>query len=419
MDRAKPFDIPKSEVWGAYKSVRANKGAAGVDGQSIAEFEADLEDNLYKLWNRLSSGSYFPPPVKRVEIPKGDGRTRPLGIPTVADRVAQMVVKRYLEPLLEPHFHNDSYGYRPGRSALEAVGMARERCWRHDFVLELDIKSFFEEIDWDLLLRAVRTHTDCKWVLLYIERWLKAPAQEADGNLIERQKGTPQGGVISPLLANLFLHYAFDMWMQRTHPLIPFERYADDAICHCANEGQAQRLREELEQRFADCGLTLHPEKTRIVYCKDDDRGGNYPNQSFDFLGYTFRPRRSRGRDGKPCVSFNPAASHKALKRIRQTLRAMALQRRSDMSVEELAQKLNPSLRGWINYFGRYHRSALYPTLRYVNAKLAWWAARKFKTLARRRGRARQWLAALSCRQPSLLAHWRLRDAYGWTMGAV
>jgi RNA-directed DNA polymerase len=261
VDRAKPFDIPKREVWEAYKRVRANHGAAGVDGQSIADFEADLSNNLYKLWNRLASGSYFPPPVRRVDIPKDDGRTRPLGIPTVADRIAQMVVKRYLEPLVEPHFHDDSYGYRPGKSALDAVGVARRRCWRYDWVLDLDIKSFFDDIDRELLMRAVRKHTDCPWVLLYLERWLRAPVQMADGSLIGRARGTPQGGVVSPLLANLFLHYAFDMLMRRNHPSVPFERYADDAICHCRSEEQARALRASLERRFAGCGLTLHPEK--------------------------------------------------------------------------------------------------------------------------------------------------------------
>ena len=302
MDRAKPFDIPKREVWEAYKKVRANQGAAG--GQSIADFEADLSNNLYKIWNRMSSGSYFPPPVRRVDIPKGEtGGTRPLGIPTVADRVAQMVVKRVLEPLVEPHFHDDSYGYRPGKSALDAVGVARQRCWRYAWVLDLDIKAFFDSIETTLLMRAVRKHTDCPWVLLYIERWLKAPVQMPDGSLAVRERGTPQGGVVSPVLANLFLHYAFDVWMHRNHPGIPFERYADDAICHCSSEEQAAALRVALENRFAECGLTLHPEKTKIVYCKDDDRRGDYPNQKFDFLGYTFRPRLARlGRSASRSV---------------------------------------------------------------------------------------------------------------------
>ena len=296
MDRAKPYDIPKREVWEAYKRVRANQGAAGVDGQMISDFEADLENNLYKLWNRLSSGSYFPPPVRRVDIPKSDGRMRPLGIPTVADRIAQMVVKRHLEPLVEPQFHPDSYGYRPGKSALDAVGMARQRCWRRDWVLDLDIKAFFDSIEPELLMRAVRKHTDCPWALLYIDRWLKAPMQMADGSLIGRERGTPQGGVISPLLANLFLHYAFDAWMSRNYPHIPFERYADDAICHCKSAKQARALWSALQDRFAACKLALHPEKTKIVYCKDANRRGDFPNQSFDFLGFTFRARKALGK---------------------------------------------------------------------------------------------------------------------------
>jgi group II intron reverse transcriptase/maturase len=277
--------ISKREVWEAYKHVKANQGAAGVDGQSIAEFERDLTNNLYKLWNRLSSGSYVPPPVRRVDIPKGEGRTRPLGMPTVADRIAQTVVTRYLEPEVEPNFHPDSYGYRPGKSALEAVGQARERCWRYDWGLDLDIQGFFDNIDHELLMRAVKKHTDSPWVFWSIERWLKAPMQRPDGTLVARAKGTPQGGVASPLLANLFLHYTFDVWMQRHHPDIPCERSADDAVCHGRSEDQAQQLRQALEQRFAECRLEWHPQQTKIVYCKDDDRRGTYPHDRLDFLG--------------------------------------------------------------------------------------------------------------------------------------
>jgi len=418
MDRAKPFDIPKREVWEAYKRVRANQGAAGVDGQTIEDFEADLTNNLYKIWNRMSSGSYFPPPVRRVDIPKSDGKTRPLGIPTVADRVAQMVVKRVLEPLVEPRFHPDSYGYRPDKSALDAVGMARRRCWRHAWVLDLDIKAFFDSIDTNLLMRAVRNHTDCPWALMYIERWLKAPVRMADGSLATRERGTPQGGVISPLLANLFLHYAFDMWMRRNHPGIPFERYADDVICHCQTEEQAVALRIALERRFADCGLTLHPEKTKIVYCKDDDRRGDYPTYKFDFLGYTFRPRLARRRGGKIGVSFSPAVSDKALKAIRQTVRRWSLPRRSDKALDDLARMFNAHIRGWINYYGRFYPSALYPTLRHIDVSLARWADRKFKSLHRHKTRTVQWLARIARRQPSLFAHWPLLFGRGRTMGA-
>jgi len=277
VDKAKPFDIPKREIWEAFKKVKANQGAAGVDGQSVSDFEVDLSNNLYKLWNRMSSGSYFPPPVRRVDIPKDDGRTRPLGIPTVGDRIAQEVVKRYLELRLEPIFHADSYGYRPGRSAIDALRKARQRCWRYDWVLDIDVKSYFDSIDWALLLKAVRKHTDCPWVLLYIDRWLKAPVQMEDGSIVPRAAGTPQGGVVSPILANLFLHYAFDLWMGRNFPDIPFERYADDVICHCRSAEQARALWSALEARFTACRLALHPQKTKLVYCKDANRRGDFP----------------------------------------------------------------------------------------------------------------------------------------------
>ncbi|EJM2521986.1 group II intron reverse transcriptase/maturase, partial [Salmonella enterica] len=277
MDRAKPFSISKTIVWEAYKRVKANAGAAGVDRQSIEAFEKDLTGNLYKLWNRMASGSYFPPPVRRVDIPKSGGGTRSLGIPTVTDRIAQMVAKLVLEPEVEPCFHPDSYGYRPERSAIDAVGVARQRCWRYDWVVDMDIRAFFDSMDHDLLMRAVRKHTSCQWVLLYIERWLKAPVQLPDGTVHPRDRGTPQGGVISPLLANLFLHYAFDLWMQRNHPDKPFERYADDVIVHCRSLGASRSLMREIDQRLSECGLTLHPEKTKVVYCKDRSRRADYP----------------------------------------------------------------------------------------------------------------------------------------------
>ena len=271
MSEAKPYDISKQLVWEAYQRVKANRGAAGVDGVSLAAFEKDLKGNLYKVWNRMSSGSYHPPPVRLVEIPKDNGGTRPLGIPTIADRVAQTVVKMVLEPLVEPRFHPDSYGYRPGRSALDAVGMARKRCWEIDWVIDLDIKGFFDSIPHDLVERAVAHHTDLAWVRLFIGRWLRAPVECPDGTLVERTKGTPQGGVVSPLLANLFLHYAFDRWMDRNYPGVRFERYADDAIVHCRSKEEARSVLEAIRGRFTECGLELHPEKTRIVYCKEDD----------------------------------------------------------------------------------------------------------------------------------------------------
>jgi group II intron reverse transcriptase/maturase len=405
---AKPFSITKQDVWDAYRRVKANGGAAGVDGQSIAQFEENLSRNLYKLWNRLASGCYFPPPVRRVEIPKSDGRTRPLGIPTVADRIAQMVVTRFLEPILEPQFHADSYGYRPGKSAKEALGVARQRCWRYNWVLDLDIKSFFETIDHGLLIRAVRRHTTSSWVLLYIKRWLSAPAQLSDGSLIERTAGTPQGGVISPLLANLYLHYAFDLWMVRTFPDIPFERYADDVICHCRGEEQATRLKVAVEQRFASCYLELHPAKTKVVFCKDDRRRQDHPQVQFDFLGFGFQPRVVKMRSGEMFVGFTPAISSKSAKSIRQTVRAWRLHLRSGSAIEDLAKEVNPVVRGWINYYGSFYRSALYQVFDHLDTYLVRWAMRKYKGLRRRELRTRDWLRKVKRLQPALFAHWAL-----------
>jgi RNA-directed DNA polymerase len=413
MDKAKPFDIPKREVWEAFKRVKANQGAAGVDGQSIEQFEEDLENNLYRLWNRLCSGSYFPPPVRRVDIPKDEKSTRPLGIPTVSDRIAQMVAKRYIEPILEPVFHGDSYGYRPGRSAHQALALARQRCWRYDWVLDLDIKSFFDTIDWELLLRALRRHTDCKWVLLYIERWLKAPVSMPDGTLVERTQGTPQGSIVSPTLANLFLHYTFDRWMTEHYPGIPFERYADDAICHCESEVQARALRDALEQRLAQCRLELHPTKTRIVYCKDANRRGNYPEQRFDFLGFTFRPRSSRNRQGKLFVSFAPAVSEKAAKAMRRRMRHWQLHHRSDLSLDEIATWARPVLAGWVRYYGQFYPSALRCALRTLDDFLVRWAKRKYLRLRGYHGRAWAWLHRVKARQPTLFAHWLAGVAVG------
>lgn len=408
MKQAKPFSISKLEVWEAYKRVKANKGAAGADGQSIEEFEMDLRNNLYKLWNRMSSGSYQPPPVLRVEIPKGDGRMRPLGIPTVSDRIAQQVVKQQLEPELEKHFHPDSYGYRPGKSALDAVGKARKNCWKYDWVLDLDIKGFFDNIDHDLLMKAVRHHTDEKWILLYVKRWLKAPVFMTEERLVYPEKGTPQGGVVSPLLANLFLHYAFDKWMERENSSTPFERYADDAVCHCHSQAQAEGLKKGLIERMWEVGLELHPEKTKIVYCKDDDRRHDFPCTSFDFLGYSFRSRRSKNKWGKHFINFSPAISNKAAKAIRQTSRQWHWPKRSDKDLDDLARMYNPIIRGWITYYGCNYKSAMHPTLRCLDRRLVLWATRKYKRLRGHRRRAAHWLEGIAKRQPYLFAHWKL-----------
>jgi RNA-directed DNA polymerase len=395
-------------VWEAYQRVKANRGAAGVDSESVEEFEKNLKNNLYKIWNRMSSGTYFPSPVRSVVIPKKDGGERRLGIPTISDRIAQTVVKMYLEPVVEPHFHSDSYGYRPGKSAIDALAAARQRCWRYDWVIDLDVRGFFDNLDHALVMRAVRKYTQCRWILLYVERWLTAPVQMEDGTLVSRTKGTPQGGVASPLLANIFLHLAFDDWMRSTHPDVPFERYADDIVAHCKTEEQAQQVLESIKRRLERCRLEVHPEKTRIVYCKDDDRKGRYANEKFNFLGYTFRPRRSKNRWGKFFISFTPAVSNEAAKKMRQDMRRWRINLRSDKAIDDLARMWNPVLRGWIQYFGRFYKSALYPVFRHFNGILVRWAMRKYKKLRGHRRRAEYWLGGIARREPRLFAPWHL-----------
>ena len=407
MNTAKPFTISKHQVYKAFKAVKANAGGSGVDKQSIDDFEKSLKDNLYRIWNRMSSGTYFPPPVKAVAIPKKDGGQRILGVPTVADRVAQMVVRMEFEPNVEPIFLPDSYGYRPNKSALDAVGVTRKRCWQQDWVLEFDVRKLFDNIDHGLLLKAVWKHTECKWVRLYIERWLKAPMQMPDGTLVERTKGTPQGGVVSPVLANLFLHYAFDLWMGRAFPGVLWCRYADDGLAHCKTERQAQAIKAALEARFAECGLELHPDKTRVVYCKDGSRKGEYPNTKFDFLGYTFRPRMVKNpKRNSMFVGFTPAVSPSALKAMRQEVRRRGLRNRSDLSLEEISRLYNPVLRGWLAYYGRYCPSAMAPVLRHFNKALVAWARRKYKRV-RGPERAVRFVHRLAKRQPCLFVHWQ------------
>jgi RNA-directed DNA polymerase len=419
--RDKPFDISKWVVWEAFQRVKANRGAAGVDEVSIAEFEQDRDKNLYRIWNRMSSGSYFPPPVKAVEIPKAGGTgVRVLGVPTVADRVAQTVARMYLEPKVEPIFHPDSYGYRPKKSALDAVGTCRQRCWRADWVIDLDIKAFFDSVPWDLILKAVEHHTDQRWILLHVRRWLTAPIQHPDGVLVERDRGTPQGSAISPLLANLFMHYAFDAWMVREFPSIPFERYCDDVVVHCGSERQARMVRDAIAARLAQVGLEMHPDKTRIVYCKDADRRDTHEVTSFTFLGYTFRPRLAKNKWGKHFVSFLPAVSRDAVVAMGREIRSWHIARRSDKSLDDLARMFNSIVQGWINFYGRFYKSMLYPLLRRINDHLVRWAMRKFKRLRRREKRARLFLVSVFRRCPGLFAHWRFGlKPDGWTMGAV
>lgn len=410
---AKPYCIAKGTVWQAYQQVKANRGAAGIDDETIADFEQDLSKNLYKLWNRMSSGSYFPPPVKQVEIPKASGGTRKLGVPTVADRIAQTVVKLLVEPILDPMFHEDSYGYRPGRSAKQAVAVTRKRCWQYDWVVEFDIKAAFDQIDHGLLQKAIRKHIKEDWILLYIERWLTAPFETAQGARLTRDRGTPQGGVISPILMNLFMHYGFDCWMQRTLAKCPFARYADDAVVHCRTETEAAEVMQAIASRLAECGLTMHPDKSKIVYCKDSNRKQSHANVSFTFLGFTFRPRQAMSRQGRLFTSFLPGVSADALKRMRVTVKRWRLPQQTPGTLAELAQQCNPTARGWWNYYGAFYPTALHSFQRYLDRKLQRWARRKYKSLRRHERRSAEWLRNVKDKQPTMFEHWRWAAGVG------
>ena len=408
----KPFVIPKRLVWEAYQRVKANQGSAGIDAVSIEAFDQDRNSHLYRIWNRLSSGSYFPPPVKAVPIPKKSGGTRILGVPTVGDRIAQTAAAMVLEPLLEPVFHADSYGYRPGKSAHDALAVTRQRCWQFDWVLEYDIRALFDEIDHSLLLKALHHHCDERWVLLHVERWLTAPIQGPDGAASARTKGVPQGGPLSPILANLFLHYALDHWLERHHPDIPFCRYADDGILHCKTETQAQQLRQQLAERLQDCGLEMHPQKTRVVYCKDSRRTQTYEHIQFDFLGYTFRPRRVADRHGRILTGFTPAVSRQAMKAMRQSLRQRRLFKHSELSLDELAALLASPVRGWMAYYCRFRGSEFQAVADYIDHSIVRWAMRKYKRLRGHKQRAFAWLDRLKRKSPALFPHWCGRGGF-------
>lgn len=410
MDKLKPFEIPKILVWEAYKQVKANKGGAGIDRESLEQFDKKLSKNLYKIWNRLSSGSYFPPAVRGVEIPKKQGGTRLLGVPTVSDRIAQMTIKLMFEPEVEPHFLEDSYGYRPNKSALDAIGVTRKRCWQYDWLIEFDIRGLFDNIDHELLMKAVRCYTDNKCTLLYIERWIKAPLELADVTIKDRNSGTPQGGVISPILSNLFLHYVFDIWMTRNHPESLWCRYADDGICHCKTKEQAEALLAELELRFKECKLEIHPDKTKIVYCKDGNRKDTYDgNTSFVFLGYEFRVRAAENKSTKQIFgSFIPAICSKAKKDIITKIRGLNIRNRTDLNLKQIAQWLNPMIRGWMNYYGKYTNSALHRVLRKINWVLIQWSMRKYEKLRFKKTRAAKYMFDYANKNTYLFAHWKV-----------
>lgn len=406
MSKSRQYDIPKKVVIEAYERVRANKGSAGIDGMDFNKFEEKLNNNLYKIWNRMSSGSYFPQPVMAVEIPKKSGGARRLGIPTITDRVAQMVARMYVERAVEPIFCDDSYGYRPNKSALDAVGMTRKRCWCYDYVIELDVKGLFDNIDHELLMRVVHRHIKETWICMYIERWLKTPFVLKNGEIIERKAGTPQGGVISPVLANMFLHYVFDMWMKRNFPQAPFERYADDGVVHCKTKEEAVFIKECLTKRFAECRLELHPTKTRIVYCKDKDRTKEEDLTEFDFLGYTFKAVHIMCRDGKTRLNFIASVSKTSAKAFRDKIKMLEIHKKTGCKIDMIAEILNPMLRGWINYFGKFNPSAMRYTLQCIERRIVKWAMSKYKRFRGHRRRAEKWLESVRKREPKLFAHW-------------
>lgn len=397
-------------VWKAYKKVRSNQGGSGVDEIDMAEYDANRSKHLYKLWNRMASGSYFPPPVKEVEIGKKDGGIRKLGIPTISDRVGQMVVKEYLESRFEKIFSPHSYAYRPGKSAHQALESVRVNCRKSDWVIDLDIKGFFDNIDHGKLLKAVEKHVSEKWCIMYIQRWLQMPIQTKSGELVHKNgKGTPQGGVISPLLANLFLHYAMDKWLEQTHPTVKYVRYADDAVLHCKSKVQTDYVLRNLGKRMQDCGLELHPEKTKIVYCKDYRRQGTYENVKFDFLGYSFQPRSTVARGkGNLFLGFDCAVSISSKKQIVDKMRELEIPKLTHRSIVGVAQFLDPHIRGWINYYGKFRLSMLNPIFQLLNRKLVQWVRRRYKRYKTSINRAYAWLKRIRIQFPTLFYQWRL-----------
>lgn len=408
MNTARPFEISKKLVVQAYREVKDKAGAAGIDQETIEEFDRNLKSNLYRIWNRMSSGSYFPPAVKGVPIPKKSGGTRLLGVPTVSDRIAQTVAKIMLEPMLEPEFDENSFGYRPNKSAHDAIAITRKRCWEFDWVVEFDIRGLFDNIDHNLLMKALRKHCHCKWILLYVERWLKAPLQTKDGKIINRDKGTPQGGVVSPILANLFLHYAFDAWVRGEMPEIKFCRYADDGLLHCKSQRQAEYVLKRIAQRFRKCGLEIHSEKSGIIYCKDKNRGGNYKRICFDFLGFTFRPRRCVNGKGVIHPNFLPAISRTSIKAINQEIRGWHIQLKNDKSLLDLSNMFDPVLKGWSNYYGRFYPSAMRVIWKHFNLYLARWVRRKYKRFSWHKRHSMKFLDRLARENTDYFKHWEL-----------
>jgi group II intron reverse transcriptase/maturase len=405
---SKTVPVTKEMVREAYRKVKRNKGSAGVDKESLEDYEGDLLNNLYVLWNRMSSGSYFPKPVRSVSIPKANGKKRVLGIPTVSDRIAQQVVKDYLEPRFEAQFQDQSYGYRPLKSAHQAVSAVQENVRQYAWVIDMDIKSFFDEVDHELLMKAVERHVPETWVKMYIRRWLESPAQQADGTLIQKEgQGTPQGGVISPLLANLFLHYVLDKWLTKHYPGVAFVRYADDIVVHCHTETEAKQLLEAIRMRLSECKLRLSEEKTKMVYCQDYRRPKKKDyGKKFDFLGFTFKPRTVASKSGGSFVGYGCAVSQKAQTRIVEGWKQLNLHRRSDLTIQDIANQVNSQMRGVIKYYGKFKLRDLQRLMWRFEYRLAKWALNKYKKFKGSYSEAFIWIKDLKRSYPGMFYYW-------------
>ena len=395
-------------VYNSYLKIVEKGGGAGIDRESIEAFNANLRGNLYKIWNRLTSGSYFPPPVRTVFIPKKQGGERPLGIPTVGDRIAQGVVKEYLEPGLELVFHSSSFGYRPKRSAHDALEQCKENCIRKAWVLDVDIKGFFDNINHSTLLELAGQHTQEKWVLMYVERWLKAGVEQKDGSIAARTKGTPQGGVISPLLANIYLHHAFDRWMDEENPACPFERYADDIVVHCSSKEEAEQMLAKLKTRMNEFDLTLHPEKTKIVYARNYQRTEKHDKESFTFLSYSYQPRKVKGKFGKGnrLLIFSADICQNAKTSIRTAIKEVLITQWSTQQLVWFADRLNPKIRGWINYYTKFSKYETYKVFNYLNELIRKWMKNKYKIVGK--GKLYKKYRQVQAANPGLFYHWRL-----------
>lgn len=391
----------------AYEKVRKNKGGAGVDGQTLADFAERLVDNLHILWNRVTSGSYQPAAVKRKGIPKGDGRIRYLGIPTVGDRIVQQVIKNRIEYILEAEFMDCSHGYRPGRSPHDALQVVRLGVRQTSWVIDLDVAKFFDELPHDLLRKALDRHITDKPTRDLIDRWLEAPHQTEEGDLhYPKGVGTPQGGVVSPLLSNLFLHYTLDKWMAINRPEEKLVRYADDAIVLCHSRTRAELVKRLIDERFKECGLRLHPEKTKIVFCQRWNNTSSHEEKSFDFLGFRFKPCLKKGKDGKLFTSFDGAMSPSKKKSKIADFRSMKFHLWTTTTLEEIAEVLNPILRGILNYYGRFNKHGMESVMMAVNDRLCKWASRKYRKVGKSIHRVRKWLRVEADRRPDLFAHW-------------